>query len=338
MNSRPLVSIIVPVYNVERYLEDCIRSIMAQSYDAIELILVDDGSTDASGSICDAFSKMDNRIRVLHNANEGPSCARNRGLSVQKGDYVAFVDADDVVSPFYIETLLKALFTTGARVASLLGVTSIKENGKARLINNIRAVQSLGIEVVNAYDAERLLLYQTTEAGMPLRLYDQSLFGQSPFSPDLIIGEDLIVNYRIFHNVEKIALVKSCELYAYRQLASSLVHRGCSHEKAFSAVRVSDLLYDEIVQWYPELRNAAASRSFSICRSVFAQLPAGACVDVEVARDRLELWNTIKRHRLTVLRDCQARKRERIAAGIACGGQAIFTAFCFFARKIGLMR
>lgn len=338
MGSRPLVSVIVPVYNAECYLEDCIRSIMAQSYDAIELILVDDGSTDASGNICDAFSRMDNRICVLHNANEGPSGARNRGLNVQKGDYVAFVDADDAVSPFYIEVLLEAILATGARVASLSGVTSVKENGEVRLIDDMRTAQSLDIEIINAYDAERLLLYQTIEAGMPLRLYERTLLEQSPFSPDFVIGEDLVVNYRIFHSVEKIALVKSRNLYAYRQLTSSLVHQRCTHSKAFSAVRVADLLYDEITQWYPELRNAAASRSFSICRSVFAQFPPRGCMDVEVSLDRLELWNTIKRHRVTVLRDCQARKRERVAAGIACGGEALFTVFCLLARKTGLMR
>lgn len=338
MLSRPLVSIIVPVYNVECYLEECVRSIMVQSYRNIELILIDDGSTDASGRMCDALSEKDSRVRVLHSVNEGPSGARNRGLSVRKGDYVAFVDADDIVSPFYIEVLLDALLATGARVASMLDVVSIKEGKKSYLIDDEEAAHSLDVEVVNACDAERLLLYQKIEAGMPLRLYEGSLFEQNPFSPELIMGEDLVVNYRIFRSIEKLALVNTRELYAYRQLASSLVHRQSDHNKASSAVEVAGLLYDEITMWYPELCDAAASRCFSICRSVFAQLPQKSNTDDEASQDRLELWDVLKRHRKTVLCDRQARKRERVAAGIACGGKTVFSAFCSFARKAGLMR
>lgn len=108
INKQSLVSIIVPVYNVEAYLEDCIKSLISQTYDNIEILLIDDGSTDSSSTICDTFSKQDNRIVVIHKQNQGVSVARNTGLEIAKGDYVCFVDSDDYVEASFVETLLCA--------------------------------------------------------------------------------------------------------------------------------------------------------------------------------------------------------------------------------------
>lgn len=94
-----LISIIVPVYNVESYLEQCIDSILAQSYKNLEIILVDDGSTDRSGDICDRYAEKDSRIHVVHKANGGLSSARNAGLKICHGDYLGFVDSDDYIDP-----------------------------------------------------------------------------------------------------------------------------------------------------------------------------------------------------------------------------------------------
>ena len=105
----PLISFIIPVYNVEKYLAQCIESVLVQSHDNIEIILVDDGSTDKSGEICDNFSKTDNRVRVIHQENRGASAARNAGLGIAKGNYIAFIDSDDYVSPSMAEKLLDAI-------------------------------------------------------------------------------------------------------------------------------------------------------------------------------------------------------------------------------------
>ena len=92
-----LISVIVPVYNVESYLEKCIESIQNQSYKSLEIILVNDGSTDSSGDICDKYAAHDKRIKVIHKKNGGLSSARNAGLEVANGDYIAFVDSDDYI-------------------------------------------------------------------------------------------------------------------------------------------------------------------------------------------------------------------------------------------------
>lgn len=102
---QPLISIIVPVYQVEAYVSECVESLLAQTYTNLEILLVDDGSTDGSGEICDEYACQDSRIRVIHQVNQGLSAARNTGLDQAAGEYVAFVDSDDAVMPDFIETL-----------------------------------------------------------------------------------------------------------------------------------------------------------------------------------------------------------------------------------------
>ena len=104
----PLISIITPVYNVEQYLDACLQSILKQTYSTLEIILINDESTDKSGTICDEYQKKYNNIKVIHQKNSGPSIARNAGIDVAKGDYICFVDSDDIVSENFIDFLLKA--------------------------------------------------------------------------------------------------------------------------------------------------------------------------------------------------------------------------------------
>ena len=111
------VSVIVPIYNVEKYLERSVRSILKQSYDNLEVILVDDGSPDNCGNICDALAKEDKRIRVIHKENGGLSDARNAGLDIATGDYIVFVDSDDHISPDFIDILMKEVDENDADVA-----------------------------------------------------------------------------------------------------------------------------------------------------------------------------------------------------------------------------
>lgn len=116
MNS--LISIIIPVYNVEKYLSRCLESVINQTYKNIEIILVDDGSPDNCGIICDEYASKDDRIIVIHKSNAGVSCARNDGIEAAKGDYICFVDSDDYISPGYIKTLYMALIENNADIVT----------------------------------------------------------------------------------------------------------------------------------------------------------------------------------------------------------------------------
>lgn len=109
MKERPLVSVIVPVYNVEKYLKNCLDSLKAQTYSNLEFILIDDGSQDASSQIADQYAKEDSRFTVIHQANSGLSQARNHGIELAKGEYLTFVDSDDTVTPDYVEFMYELL-------------------------------------------------------------------------------------------------------------------------------------------------------------------------------------------------------------------------------------
>ena len=117
INTFPLISIIVPVYNVEKFIDCCINSIISQTYENFELILVDDGSPDNCPVICDTWGKKDTRIKVFHKSNGGLSDARNFGIKYAKGDYITFIDSDDFVSSFYLETLYNLIVNNNADIS-----------------------------------------------------------------------------------------------------------------------------------------------------------------------------------------------------------------------------
>ena len=113
----PLISIVVPVYNAEKTLEKCLDSILCQTYHCLEIILVNDGSTDSSGNICDDYATKDNRIQVIHKQNGGVSSARNVGIDAASGDYIGFVDSDDWIDPRMYEVLQKSISTQSMAIS-----------------------------------------------------------------------------------------------------------------------------------------------------------------------------------------------------------------------------
>ena len=127
--STPLISVIVPVYQVEQYLDRCVSSILEQTYDHLEVILIDDGSPDSCPRLCDEWAEKDPRVRVIHQENGGVSSARNAGLDAATGDYIAFVDSDDAIRPNYFETLY-ALLTEHQAELSICKMLVVDEEGK----------------------------------------------------------------------------------------------------------------------------------------------------------------------------------------------------------------
>lgn len=335
MISEPLVSVIVPVYNVERFLEECVNSLLVQTYGKIEIILVDDGSTDSSGVLCDRLSGTDPRIHVFHKANGGLSDARNFGLCHASGDWISFVDSDDWVSPVFIEALLRAALDNGCDIAAVPSGKPFRDGEACALMDSLAPVAPA--KPLLSACVQRLMLYQALDTGAPWRLYKKAQLGKDPF-PVGLYYEDLASVYRIIRRVDEVALVDCRELYAYRIRRDSITRQDYRHIKAESALLIADQLYRDICEWYPELVDAAASRCFSVCRMVYAQLPTGVDVTDMAEQDRLELWEALKHYRISVVCDPHARKRERLAAGIACLGQVPFKLFCKAARKVGLLQ
>lgn len=118
LNNNPLISVVVPIYNVEKYLRRCVESIRCQTYSNLEIILVDDGSPDSCGKICDAYRNTDNRIKVIHKKNGGLSDARNVGIKIAQGEYITCIDSDDFISPFFIDNLWTAIQESKCEIAT----------------------------------------------------------------------------------------------------------------------------------------------------------------------------------------------------------------------------
>lgn len=214
-----LVSIIVPVYNVEPYLEDCLDSIVSQTYKYLEIILVDDGSTDSSGAICDCYAGKDSRIKVLHKENAGVSAARNSGLDMAAGDYVVFVDSDDMIHPEMVDIYMQAQDEDSVLFCNL---TMEFDDINTTYIDDWRCR-------VKVYDRLYFMdLYRLNYVNSPCDiLYNANIIrkNQIRFDKDLNWGEDTSFNLQYFKYVPTCYKVVECPLYYYRQREEgSLVH------------------------------------------------------------------------------------------------------------------
>lgn len=211
-----LISIIVPAYNIEKYLERCVESLLKQSYSNIEIILVDDGSTDSTAQLCDYYGKNYNQITVIHKTNGGLSDARNVGLDVSSGKYVSFVDSDDWIATDMIESLYNVLKQTNTKLVVCEPIYAyadyIKEknfSGKSFVLNQREAIESLVSDRVFRTNAWN-------------KLYDINLWEDVRFP----IGkkyEDVHIMHEIYCKCEKIAFLDR-GLYYYFQRNDSIVH------------------------------------------------------------------------------------------------------------------
>lgn len=334
MSLMPLVSIIVPIYNVESYVEECVHSIFIQTYRNTEIILVDDGSTDRSGVLCEKLEENDDRVITYHKENGGLSDARNYGLARCHGEWVSFVDGDDYLSPVFIETLLCAAVDNNCDISALPFGKPFKDGDKCGLLDTIPNILARPLDT---HTVQEMMLYQSLDTGAPWRLYRRETLGVDPFPKDLYY-EDLASVYKIIKKVDRVAVLDCCELYAYRMRSNSIIRQEYRHIKAESALRIADQLYRDICEWYPDLSDAVASRCFSLCRMVFAQIPSGSMSNGGTSLDRDALWTVLRRYRRTVFFDHKARKRERLAAAVAFFGKASFSLFCRACRSMGLLR
>lgn len=358
----PLVSVVVPVYNVERYVEQCVESLVAQDYPNLEILLIDDGATDSSGDVCDRLAAAHDCVQCFHKENGGLSDARNFGLAHAHGDWVSFVDSDDFVSPIFVSTLFSAALDCGCPVAALPGGKDFRDGELCELLDKICPVtpeaprgdrrgdatpggltygggspRPVAAAPLGARDVLRQMLYQRISTGAQWRLYRKDILGEDPF-PKGLYYEDLASTYKFVHRAGRVALLDCRDLYAYRLRSTSIIRQSYSHIKGYSALVVAEQLERDIRDWYPELATAVASRCFSVCRMVYGQVPTGKRASEEDIHDSQALWQVIEAHRDLVAADPDARRRERLAARIAQLGEGPFAAFCRLARGLGKMQ
>lgn len=248
--SEPLISVIVPVYNTEKYLTRCVHSITAQTYRNIELWLVDDGSTDKSGKLCDELALEDVRIHVLHKANGGSSSARNLALEHINGEYVGFIDSDDYIEPYMYERLLEAILRYNVRVAQI-GRDEIDEQGN--LLPNI-CEPPREDQVISDVDFMRELLMHRGDCSFCTKLMDAKLMEGRRF-PLNKLNEDF---YLLVHMLPEIGNIVSLPKQGYHVFyrigSNSRKESRESFSRVFAdSVENSDVVSKIVGEKYPEL-------------------------------------------------------------------------------------
>lgn len=226
----PLISVIVPVYKAEKHLERCVRSILAQSHKQLEVILVDDGSPDDSGALCDGFAKEDARVRVIHKENAGVSMARNDGIQAARGDFLAFVDADDWLEPQMYERLLEEQQRTGVKLVYCSFRRIYADHTEDETFPEARVYEAQQVrELAQGMFEGRIM-------GSPWRsLYGREAVADTCFPVDKSIAEDLLFNLEILKTAKAVAVIPDV-LYLYDQTnEASALHRAKSDPELFYA-------------------------------------------------------------------------------------------------------
>ena len=217
---KPLISVVVPIYNVQAYVGKCVESLLQQTHTACEIILVDDGSTDDSGKICDRYAEKDERVRVLHKANGGVSSARNAGVAAMRGEFLAFVDPDDWVEASYLEELAAPLLKDET-IDIVIGCFYLREDGQGITISE-------GKKGTEGYLAAKDTLQQMMDGvywdeSLCGKLYKSALWADFSFPDTLQVGEDLYANWHLLQRAGNVYYTPS-QRYHYALREGSLTN------------------------------------------------------------------------------------------------------------------
>ena len=252
---QPCISVIVPVYKVEPYLRQCVESIMNQTYSYLEIILVDDGSPDNCGAICDEYARKDSRIRVIHKENGGLSDARNAGLDIAAGDYIGFVDSDDWIEPQMYEKLLELLLKYGADMAFGGVADDVVSDGKAQTVK----VSDYGNAPFSEDKLSAMCQYFQGSWAAWDKLYRRKLFDGIRF-PVGEINEDEAIVLRLLDRCERVCYTnKVCYHYLKHTDGNSITSSAFSAKKLDWVKHCRDNL-TFIREKYPELEIYALQR------------------------------------------------------------------------------
>ena len=303
-----MISIVIPIYNVENYLSDCLNSILKQSFFDWEAILVNDGSTDKSGLIANQYARLDSRFKVFHKDNGGLSDARNFGIDKVSGELLTFVDSDDMLLPDSLKSLYIVMKETGADIVQ----------GKAIIGKNYYypKVKDLKIKTFTPESAIEDVLYQKDLLPSACgKLYKTDLFSTIRFQKG-IFYEDLDCFYKIFHATNKIVYLDS-PVYFYRIVEGSITNKWSP--RRLDVLKVTEDLESFISKYYPALFKAAKDRRLSANFNMLV-----LCANHGVSEQAEMCWNLIKKYRTESLFNKKTRLKNKVGILISYLGYSFF--------------
>ncbi len=284
-----LISVIVPIYKVEQYLDRCVESIVHQTYQNLEIILVDDGSPDHCPAMCDAWAEKDNRIKVIHKKNGGLSDARNAGMEIAAGQYIGFVDSDDWIDPDMYRFLYTHMQETHSDIASG-GVRRVWENSTPA-----STMTYTGEPLCFTRKEAMLSLINETALIVPVwnKLYARQVIGSIRF-PAGKINEDEFWSWQIIARADRVSVVPNV-FYNYLQRGGSIMSQQLL-KKPMHAVEAKCLRHDYIAKNMPELSNLSCMNLMYFCL-YRAQILRKTQPKVEIQSYLYELKNVVATHR-----------------------------------------
>ena len=268
--TKPLISIIVPIYNAEQYLEKCVDSIINQTYTNLEIILVDDGSPDNCGAICDEYAKKDSRIKVIHKPNGGLSSARNAGLDLAKGDYLTFIDSDDYVESDMVSSVVNTIQNGEVEIV-LIREKQVNLKGETTKI-----VGDIPTDTTFYKDKDFLieLVLGKQINGACDKFYKKALVNHLRFEEGRHHGEDMLFNVQYLDCVKKVGYVDSIK-YSYVANEDSVTHASFNSHSVDS-LYFKDKVYKIVKEKYPNYSGVLARRCFvarlTLLRLIFNSL------------------------------------------------------------------
>lgn len=260
------ISVIVPVYNSEKYLKRCIDSILNQTYKAIELILVDDGSPDNCGKICDEYAKKDKRVRVIHKTNAGVSAARNSGIEIALGNYATFVDSDDYIEPEMYSNMMEKVHQYNCDVVMCDCIKDFTDHSEI-YTHDIRAGFYDKEQLVNEYYPHLLMMenveYPATISNW-LILFNRNKLGNLRYVVGVRYSEDLLFGAQLVYNTDSFYYMKEQAYYHYYMNPTSATHK-------FTVDKWNDYktLHFEINKYFSECESFDFSHQIDLCLLFF---------------------------------------------------------------------
>ena len=246
----PEISIVIPIYNAEEYVENCVKSILNQTFQNFEIILVNDGSVDKSVDICQKYVEQDKRISFIDQSNQGVSVARNQGKNKAIGNYILFVDADDELHPMMLEVMLRQAENQQADVV-VCGVNKVLE-----VPTLDEQIESRDFEILSAMQAtESLLKGQKVESGVWNKIFRRELLDKIDFCVGKRINEDKYFVFQAFLRAKTVIYVPA-KMYYYIQRDNSATNQKFS-DRWFDMLYFAEKIYTETEKVYPELKDVA---------------------------------------------------------------------------------
>ncbi|MBE5821327.1 MAG: glycosyltransferase [Clostridiales bacterium] len=288
-----LITVIVPVYNVEKYIRNCIESIINQTYSNLEIILVDDGSLDSSPQIIDEYAKKDKRIRVIHKENGGVSSARNAGLKIASGEYITFVDSDDTINSKIYEILYNLIKKYDTEI-TMCEAIKVYEDEEGKIIIPELEENDIQEKVLNSGEAIKLMIMDGNIGNFACtKLFKKELFNNITF-PDGKVYEDAGTTYKVVHNANKIVYT-NLKLYNYFYGRIGSITSTFTEKKILDSLEAYFEQYLFILNNYPEIKQYANITWVRMYTSAMEKICMNNYIDLWDREDVIEKYEYFKK-------------------------------------------